>query len=239
MPARLPPQAMRRRGFAPNDAEFQELTAAAAEAALSREDGDLQAQVASLCNVSSARQVDLHLTSAPHFCIAPPHRTSPCCTSAPHLRTTPHCTSAPQVDLHGMSATEARAAVLCVLALMQRRYRDAGDVPHDVAVITGRGGHSEGGEPVLRRVIIRLLEDELHLRPLRLEEGVAASSSRDGAAAGEAGGGGNPGRVVLPQETLLRHFRARSLTRLLQPCMPAPPPGSGTADTAAGSGGPN
>ena len=48
---------MRRCGFAPNDAEFAELTAAAAEVALSQEDSDLQAQVASLCNVTSARQV--------------------------------------------------------------------------------------------------------------------------------------------------------------------------------------
>lgn len=178
-------EGMRRCGFAPSTSEFQELTAAAAEVALSREDASLQVQVASLCHVSSSRSV----------------------------------------DLHGMSAQEARAAVLCVLALVARAYQERGSVAHDVTIITGRGEHSEG-EPVLRRAIIRLLEEELRLRPLVLGD----VCSLDGAPPDD--GGANPGRVVIPRETLLANFRAKSLTRLLQPIG-----GGGDGGSSAGADG--
>ena len=113
---------MRKNGHAPDNRDFQELTAAAAEVALTREDGALQDQVASMCNITSLR-----------------------------------C-----VDLHGMSVSEARAAVLCVVALLQRAYRRHGSVRHGVAIITGRGEHSEEqGQALLRPAVIRLLEEEL------------------------------------------------------------------------------
>ena len=84
------------------------------------------------------------------------------------------------VDLHGMSALEARAAVLCVLAMLQQEHRDAGGVGHDVTFITGRGRGSEGGEPVVRRQVARLLG----------QLGMAEPAGRLAA---------NPGRIVVPR----------------------------------------
>ena len=143
---------MRRAGHAPNNREFQELTAAAAEIALTKQDSDLQAQVAAVCNVTSCREV----------------------------------------DLHGMSLYEARAAVLCVLSLLQQTYRARGCLTHDITIITGRGEHSAGGEPVLRGTILGLLRDELKLGALAPED------SEDG----------NPGRVVVPREAAEAWLRA-------------------------------
>jgi pentatricopeptide repeat protein len=53
-------EGMRKARFAPSNREFQELISAAAEAALSRGDAELQAAVASLCNITSLETVDLH-----------------------------------------------------------------------------------------------------------------------------------------------------------------------------------
>ncbi|KAL4543686.1 hypothetical protein Ndes2437B_g01501 [Nannochloris sp. 'desiccata'] len=54
-------EGMRRAQHAPSNVEFQELIAAAAEAALAEGDPELQAQVASLCNISSTLEIlDLH-----------------------------------------------------------------------------------------------------------------------------------------------------------------------------------
>lgn len=87
----------------------------------------------------------------------------------------------PQVDLHGMSVLEARAAVLCVLSMLQQQFRDVGAIAHDVTFITGRGAGSEGGEPVLRREVAALLQ-RLHLR------------------LPEEGPTDNPGRIVIPRQ---------------------------------------
>jgi pentatricopeptide repeat domain-containing protein 1 len=54
-------EGMRRAQHAPSNVEFQELIAAAAEAALAEGDPELQAQVASLCNIGSTLEIlDLH-----------------------------------------------------------------------------------------------------------------------------------------------------------------------------------
>lgn len=99
-------------------------------------------------------------------------------------------TSAREVELHGMSGVEARAAVLCVLALLQQEHRDTGTVAHDCALITGRGKGSAGGEPVVRQEVLALLERlRLRLPP----EALAA----------------NPGRIVLPRQLLSDAVRAR------------------------------
>lgn len=116
-----------------------------------------------------------------------------------------------EVDLHGMSVLEARAAVLCVLALLQQGFRDSGRVPHDVTLITGRGRGSAGGDPVLRRHVFALLR-ELHLE---LPEGPQAegawrSSSRGG------GGGSNPGRIVIPREVIHQALTRKMLSRQAQ-----------------------
>lgn len=86
-----------------------------------------------------------------------------------------------QVDLHGMSVLEARAAVLCVLSMLQQQFRDTGGVTHDVTIITGRGAGSEGGEPVVRREVAALLQRlHLHLPPEAPPD--------------------NPGRIVIPRQ---------------------------------------
>lgn len=80
-----------------------------------------------------------------------------------------------------MSVLEARAAVLCVLSMLQQQFRDVGSIAHDVTFITGRGAGSEGGEPVLRREVAALLQ-RLHLR------------------LPEEGPTDNPGRIVIPRQ---------------------------------------
>lgn len=80
-----------------------------------------------------------------------------------------------------MSVLEARAAVLCVLSMLQQQFRDTGSVTHDVTIITGRGAGSEGGEPVVRREVAALLQRlHLHLPP---------ETPAD-----------NPGRIVIPRQ---------------------------------------
>jgi pentatricopeptide repeat protein len=147
-------EGMRRAHHAPNNPEFQELLAAAAEAALAQGDPRLQAQVASLCGVASREEV----------------------------------------DLHGMSTREARAAVLCVLGLALGEFQaGGGGAARALQVITGRGGHSEGGTPVVRAAVLRLLREELRLEAREVE--------------------GNPGRIVVDGEELGRWLAARCAAR--------------------------
>jgi hypothetical protein len=101
-------------------------------------------------------------------------------------------TSCKEVDLHGLSALEARAAVLCVLAMLQQQYRDTGAIGHDVTIITGRGLGSVGGESVVRKEVGRLLE---RLNLLLPPEAMAA----------------NPGRIVIPQQVVFEAMHARQL----------------------------
>ena len=117
-----------------------------------------------------------------------------------------------EVDLHGMSVLEARAAVLCVLALLQQGFRDSGDVPHDVTLITGRGRGSAGGDAVLRRHVFALLR-ELHLdlpEPSQ-PEGAGRSSSSS-----SSSGGSNPGRIVIPRQLIHRALTRKMLSRQAQ-----------------------
>ena len=151
-------EGMRRAQYAPSNTEFQELIASAAEAALAEGDPELQAQVASLCNVGS---------------------------------------SLSEVDLHGMSTFEARAAVLCLLSMLMTEYHDTGVPPASLTIITGKGEHSENGQPKLPGTVLRLLCEELHMHVTPRGEGEDA----------------NPGRIVVDAEPLLRWLRARVATR--------------------------
>lgn len=151
-------EGMRRAQHAPSNTEFQELIASAAEAALAEGDPELQAQVASMCNVGS---------------------------------------SLTEIDLHGMSTLEARAAVLCVLSMLMTEYHDTGLPPAALTVITGKGEHSENRQPILPGIVMKLLVEELHMHVVPPEEGEDV----------------NLGRIVLDAEPLLRWLRARVATR--------------------------
>lgn len=155
---------MRRAHFAPNNRDFQELIAAAAETALANGDPELQQQVAALCNISSVKVV----------------------------------------DLHGMSTYEARAAVLCVLSMLVTQYQRGEEPVQQLTIITGRGSHTDGGKAVLPVTVRRLLHEELHI-PLP----PPTDYKKDGSSK-VVRSSGNPGRIVLEEETLLHWLRARS-----------------------------
>lgn len=61
------------------------------------------------------------------------------------------------LDLHGLSAGEARAAVLSHLSSLQEEYSRSGSVSQDLILITGAGSHSLGGATPLRDSVRRLL----------------------------------------------------------------------------------
>ena len=73
-------------------------------------------------------------------------------------------TSLSELDLHGTSRYEARAAVLCVLGLISNEYRMTRRDPGPLTIIVGRGGHSHGREPVLPSVVKNMLTDELRIK---------------------------------------------------------------------------
>lgn len=101
-------------------------------------------------------------------------------------------TSMEEIDLHGMSSCEARAAVLCVLGMMTTAYRRQTILPAKLTIITGKGGHSEGGKAVLPNTVHRLLVDELHIRvPIDIN-------------------GKNPGRIVVDSNELERWLKLRT-----------------------------
>ncbi|KAK9822373.1 hypothetical protein WJX81_003614 [Elliptochloris bilobata] len=58
------------------------------------------------------------------------------------------------VDLHGLGAGEARAAVLCTLRALQQSAAECTPPPAALVLITGVGKRSAEGGPVLREVII-------------------------------------------------------------------------------------
>ena len=188
---------MRAAQFAPNNRDFQELIAAAAESALAYGDPELQAQLAALCKI----------------------------------------TSLTQLDLHGMSTHEARAAVLCVLSMLVSQFQRTAEGPAPLIIITGKGGHSEGGKAVLPSTVRRLLSEELHIplppapeEQLDGEGGIAAVAAGseepalewfDGSANGSPArsparttpAGANPGRIVIESESLEKWLRARGAAR--------------------------
>ena len=118
-----------------------------------------------------------------------------------------HITSSQSVDLHGMSVLEARAAVLCILAMLQQQYRDSGTIAHDVTIITGRGRGSEGGEPVVRNEVARLLEALFLALPAPAP-------------------GDNAGRIVIPQQLLCEAMARKTALRVAQHKLQLPPPQS-------------
>lgn len=147
---------MRKAKFAPNNIEFQKLIAAAAEAAFSQGDINLQHDVAELCRV----------------------------------------TSLSEIDLHGTSRYEARAAVLCVLGMIGSEYRSTKRDPSPLTIIVGRGGHSNSSAPILPSIVIKMLRDELHVSlPEEGEEGhweeLQPEARKDG-------------RIVIPSHALIK-----------------------------------
>lgn len=67
------------------------------------------------------------------------------------------------LDLHGRSRYEGRAAVLCVLGMISMEYKATKQEPETLIIIVGRGGHSKGNEPVLPNVVLKMLTEELRL----------------------------------------------------------------------------
>ncbi|KAI3438000.1 hypothetical protein D9Q98_000443 [Chlorella vulgaris] len=114
-------------------------------------------------------------------------------------------TTSRKVDLHGMSVLEARAAVLCILALLQQQYRDRGTITHDAIIITGQGLGSAGGEPVVRQEVIRLLEALLVQLP---PEALSA----------------NAGRIVIPQQLLCEAMQRKMQSKVKVPPARSPLP---------------
>ncbi|KAG0563918.1 hypothetical protein KC19_8G069400 [Ceratodon purpureus] len=70
------------------------------------------------------------------------------------------------IDLHGLSKGEARTAVLAVLRIIKERYLLGSPVEEDLIIITGMGRRSEKGVPVIRDVVLGVLQKELGLRVL-------------------------------------------------------------------------
>lgn len=67
------------------------------------------------------------------------------------------------VDLHSLSAKEARAAVLCILCNIQERFKHGEAISSELVIIVGRGQHVQQGGPKLREAIEQLLRDQLHM----------------------------------------------------------------------------
>jgi len=155
--------AMRRAGMTPNDTLFKQLLANSADAAL---------------NSRASRSQVLDKEAAEE----PPHSDA----AAQHWLPA-------SLDLHGLSAAEARATVLCAL----RDFRDSGEKPppDGLVIITGRGSNNPKGVAVLRDEVVRLL-GELRLR--------CSVDER------------NPGRVRVPMHTLRTFLQRTSSTSLPQ-----------------------
>lgn len=119
-------------------------------------------------------------------------------------------TSTKYIDLHGMSSQEARAAVLCILSMLMIEYQKTGFPPEPLTIITGRGRHSVDAdgdleskkEAVLPRIVRSLLSEELRILVNHNEESAKKLSMAEF---------NNPGRIVIPSETLLRWLRARGI----------------------------
>eukprot|EP00891_Asterochloris_glomerata_P002251 jgi/Astpho2/2251/Aster-x0521 len=72
-------------------------------------------------------------------------------------------------DLHSLSASEARAAVLCMLASMQESFRRGWKLPSLLVFIVGKGQHTQG-LPKLREAVVHLLRGELHMNVIDVGE---------------------------------------------------------------------
>jgi pentatricopeptide repeat protein len=182
---------MRRAGYAPNNLQFQELTAAAAEVALRRADTKLQQQVARMCGIIS-------------------------CTKA---------------DLHGMSVYEARAAVLCMLSLLQTQSLTPpataaaavinattttdSKVPRpldqDVVIITGRGQHSLDGEAKIKAAVLKLLRYELSIPVISYDDDDDDDDNNNNSSIRKR----NAGRLVIPRQAADDWLKARLIARQL------------------------
>ncbi|CAG9460927.1 unnamed protein product [Pedinophyceae sp. YPF-701] len=100
---------------------------------------------------------------------------------------------AAEIDLHGLSIVEARAAVLCVLKAVQRRHRSGeAPVPPPLIIITGAGRHSAKSKPGKRMSVMR---DSIH-GMLTTELGLQVSTG------GGSGRANNPGRLLIDSRDL-------------------------------------
>lgn len=240
-------------GYPGRNSEFAELISAAAEHALRSQDTALQQQVLALANVNTCRCArgkwgkggSRDAAFLRHWiCAAPLARALASSLNAqprvlvntPSQRarwTNSHQCPAPcarrEIDLHGMSSAEARAAVLCMLSSAWQRHAQQGaaqrscddssgqgheGVPaascaaHDVAIITGCGRNSEGGEAVLPGVVLKLLREELGIQVQytppsgpSTEDGCAVEGNGTGGG-GDVTGGKNAGRIIITKQAL-------------------------------------
>ena len=133
-----------------------------------------------------------------------------------------------EIDLHGRSVVEARAAVLCALSMLQAAHQQGGDESPalllGLTIITGRGGNSPGGHGVLRAHVLHLLGEELGIQLAAAAHssggGAAAApaSEQPGSSSGSMGCGdqptggqeGNEGRVHVSREALLSWLCGRA-----------------------------
>jgi len=118
-----------------------------------------------------------------------------------------------EIDLHGMSKHEARAAVLCVLSMLVSEHQRGARHPAPLTIITGQGGHSAGRAAVLPKAVRQLLE-ELHI-PLPGSPGALSDNVHSNGWYGDdrGGDGVNPGRIVVGSEQLVMWLKARSAAR--------------------------
>eukprot|EP01018_Ginkgo_biloba_P013348 Gb_31448 [translate_table: standard] len=67
------------------------------------------------------------------------------------------------IDLHGLTKTEARIAVLAVLRIIRERHGPENPIRDDLIIITGMGKHTNIQDNKICDAIIEVLQDELGL----------------------------------------------------------------------------
>jgi hypothetical protein len=93
--------------------------------------------------------------------------------------------------------------------MLQQQFTKNGHLDHDVVIITGKGEHSRDGEPVLRGIVEKLLNEELHILPSCEAEGAGTEAGRLHAPT-------NLGRLVVPREVMQRWLEARMRLKMQQ-----------------------
>eukprot|EP00850_Spirogloea_muscicola_P023786 SM000388S14666 [mRNA] locus=s388:48646:53735:+ [translate_table: standard] len=147
---------MRDAGYAPNDHLLRSLLKEWAEGALEGK----------ACGQSRAQSGSASAKAAPHWPLAQQDDGTPKFTGLLLQRVACHARdgSPGVIDLHGLSKTEARTAVLSVLRLIKERHGKSKPVLDDLVIITGVGKHSEvPGVSVVREAVLHVLQVELGL----------------------------------------------------------------------------
>jgi len=105
-----------------------------------------------------------------------------------------------ELDLHRLSASEARAVVLCAILNLQQAFKRGTRPTADLVIITGQGNHSEGDAgPTLGPAIAQLLSAELRMA-VRSEGGSDSSTEEQPV---------NLGRLIVPRASLARWLEAK------------------------------